>query len=82
MKNDKNNNMRHVVTDRRETDANGDEWFEIVTDDGPIMLPSDPEKTYSRTGEWRGWCDFLGSDNVDKVCSEMTPEERPRKWAM
>ena len=66
-------------TGQRETDANGNEWIGVMTDDGPIMLPSDPEKTYSRTGEWRGWCDFLGNDDVEEVCKDMTPEERARE---
>jgi hypothetical protein len=77
----KSGNSKHddVVTGRRETDANGDEWFEVLTDDGLALIPCDPEKTYSRTGEWRGWCDYLGNDDIDEVCRGMTPEERARE---
>ena len=49
-------------TGNRKNDENGDEWFEVESDEGLIWLPVHPDIVYSRTGEWKGWKDFLGAE--------------------
>lgn len=70
--------MSATVTGRREF-IGDDQFFEVVSGGESYWLPVDPEKIYGRTGEWRGWCDFLGNDNIEEVCQGMTPEERARE---
>lgn len=56
----------------------GVECVEFVGDDGEsVIIPLDPEKAYGDL--WRGWCDFLGNDNVDEVCEGMTPTQRAKE---
>ena len=62
------------LTGHRETDVNGDVWFEVVGEEK--LMPQHPDVVYTRTGEWRGWCHWLGSDDVAKVCEGMTDKER------
>jgi len=45
---------------KRITDENGDEWFEAKCKGKKILLPVHPDVVYKRTGEWKGWNDFLG----------------------
>lgn len=54
----------------------GDLWFEVIIDGKSAWLPDEPDKVYARTGEWRGWCAFLGHDDIDKVTEGMTADER------
>ncbi len=63
---------------------NGDEFLKLFENGKEVLLPCDPETFYGRTGEWRGWCSFLGNDNIDEVCDGITPEEKAREieWVL
>lgn len=67
-------------TGRREV-IDGDEYFEVYHDGSFGWIPVHPDVVYGRTGEWKGWCDFLGSNDFEEVTKGMTPEEKQTEWA-
>ena len=45
-----------------------DEWDDYIkSNELPPDVPRDPFSLYKKTGEWKGWGDFLGTGNVSAV---------------
>ena len=47
----------------------------------PLDIPSNPNKIYSRTGEWTGWPDFLGTGNIRPQDVSFAPWPKARAFA-
>ena len=57
----------------------GEEAFEVEENGKKSYIPCHPDIVYGKTGEWKGWCNWLGNDNFEEVCEGMTPEERSKE---
>lgn len=65
-----------AVPSGRSEIIDGDLCYEVIIDGKSAWIPDEPDKVYARTGEWGGWCDFLGLYDFDKVTEGMTAEEK------
>jgi len=57
----------------------GDEFFELRVNGKSKWIPAEPDVVYGRTGEWRGWSDFLGIDVADDAGGEPSLIPEPAK---
>ncbi len=46
----------------------------------PNNIPSNPDKEYSKTGEWKGWGEFTGTGKLANQNAEYLPFEEARKF--